>query len=76
VAPAVHQSGVGLALAKATVDRASGLGLHVLIARVCAENIAGLALADRMGYERVGVQREVGFKFGRWLDVVVCQRLV
>ena len=76
VAPAAHHSGVGLALAKATVDRASGLGLHVLIARVCAENIAGLALADRMGYKRVGVQREVGFKFGRWLDVVVCQRLV
>jgi L-amino acid N-acyltransferase YncA len=76
VAPATQRSGVGVGLAEATIDRASGLGLHVLIARICAENVAGLALAERVGYERVGVQREVGFKFGRWLDVVVCQRLV
>jgi L-amino acid N-acyltransferase YncA len=76
VAPAAKRSGVGLALAEAVVERAAGFGLHVLVARICAENEAGLGLAKRVGFERVGVQREVGFKFGRWLDVVVCQRPV
>lgn len=76
VAPAAKRTGVGLALAEATVERAAGLGLHVLVARICAENVAGLTLAERVGFERVGIQREVGFKFGRWLDVIVCQRLV
>ena len=52
------------------------LGLHVVIAQICTENVAGLALAEHLGFERVGVLGEVGFKFGRWLDVVVCQRLV
>ena len=60
----------------APAARRSGLGLHVVIAQICTENVAGLALAERLGFERVGVLREVGFKFGRWLDVAVCQRLV
>jgi phosphinothricin acetyltransferase len=45
----------------------------VVIAQICAENVAGVALADRLGFARVGILREVGRKFGRPLDVVVCQ---
>lgn len=76
VAPEHHRSGVGLTLGTALLGAAPGLGLRVVIAQVCAENSGGLALAARLGFERVGLLREVGFKFGRRLDVVVCQRLV
>ena len=76
VAPAAQRTGAGLALASATLDAAPRLGLHAVIAQICAENEAGLALAGRLGYERVGVLREVGFKFGRRLDVVICERLI
>ena len=40
------------------------------------ENDAGLSLADRLGFARVGVLHEVGHKFGRPLDVVICESLV
>jgi L-amino acid N-acyltransferase YncA len=76
VAPAAKRSGVGLALAEAAVERAAGLGLGADPGDQHVKTEAGLGLAESVGFERVGVQREVGFKFGRWLDVVVCQRLV
>jgi L-amino acid N-acyltransferase YncA len=76
VAPTVQRSGIGLALGSAVLDAARRLDLRVVIAQICTENVGGLALAERLGFERVGVLREVGFKFGRWLDVAVCQRLV
>ena len=76
VAPGEQRSGVGALLAEALLARAPGLGLHVVIGQVCAENAGGLALAARLGFQRVGVLREVGLKFGRRLDVVVLQRLV
>jgi L-amino acid N-acyltransferase YncA len=76
VAPTAQGEGVGLALAGAIIAAAPAADLHVVIAQICTENVAGLALADRLGFARVGVLREVGFKFGRWLNVVVCQRFV
>jgi phosphinothricin acetyltransferase len=50
--------------------------VHAVIAQICAENSAGLALADALGFARVGTLHEVGRKFGRPLDVVICERLV
>ncbi len=76
VATETRRAGVGLALAGAALEAAPGLEVHAVIAQICAENEAGLALADRLGFARVGTLREVGHKFGRVLDVVVCERLV
>lgn len=76
VAPDTRRAGLGLALAAAALEAAPRLDIHAVIAQVCAENAAGLALADRLGFRRVGVLREVGRKFGRSLDVVVYERLV
>jgi len=71
-----RRSGVGLALAGAALRAAPALGLHAVIAQICAENDAGLALAAGLGLKPVGTLREVGSKFGRRLDVVLCERLV
>jgi L-amino acid N-acyltransferase YncA len=76
IVPETQREGVGLALAAATLEAAARLDVHAVIAQICAENVAGLALAERLGFARVGVLREVGRKFGRSLDVVVCELLV
>jgi phosphinothricin acetyltransferase len=76
ITPETQREGVGLALAGAAFAAATHLDVHAVIAQICAENVAGLALAERLGFVRVGVLREVGRKFGRSLDVVVCELLV
>jgi L-amino acid N-acyltransferase len=68
--------GIGGALATALLQRAAGAGMHVVLARICAENDVSLGMYDRLGFERVGVLREVGEKFGRLLDVVILQKLL
>ena len=51
-------------------------GFHSVIARVGGDNLASIALHQACGFTLVGVEREVGRKFGRWLDVTVLQLLV
>lgn len=68
--------GVGTALMLPLIDRAAGLGKHVMIAGIDAENGASLRFHERLGFARVAHFREVGFKFGRWLDLVFLQRLL
>lgn len=66
--------GVGGALVQALLPIAAGQGKHVMIAGVDAENVASLRFHERLGFERVAHFREVGFKFGRWLDLMFLQR--
>jgi len=68
--------GIGTALVSAVVRGASHLGKHVMIAGIDAENAASIRLHERLGFERVAHFREVGFKFGRWLDLVFLQRFL
>jgi L-amino acid N-acyltransferase YncA len=64
-----HGTGVGRALGTELIERARVLGHHVILSRVCAENVASIRLSEQLGFECVGRMREVGRKFGRWLDV-------
>ncbi len=66
--------GVGAALMQPLLDRAAALGMHVMIAGVDADNDASLRFHERLGFSRVAHLHEVGFKFGRWLDLVLMQR--
>jgi len=52
---------------------ARGSGFHSVIARVGGGNEASIALHAKHGFEVVGVERQVGRKFGRWQDVTVLQ---
>jgi phosphinothricin acetyltransferase len=47
-----------------------------MIAGVDADNAASQRFHERLGFERVAHFREVGFKFGRWLDLVILQRML
>ena len=51
-------------------------GFHSIVARIADSQEASLALHGEMGFEVVGVEREIGRKFGRWLDVTVMQVLL
>jgi L-amino acid N-acyltransferase YncA len=68
--------GVGHELMTALLPRAASLGKHVMIAGVDAENGASMKLHERLKFERVAHFREVGHKFGRWLDLVFLQRWI
>jgi len=74
---ATHQGrGVGRAVLDHLLQTATDHGFHAVIARIAGQNEASVALHERCGFEVVGVEREVGRKFSRWLDVVVMQRLI
>lgn len=68
--------GVGSGLVKALVPRAAAVGKHVMIGGIDAENAASLRFHERLGFERVARFKEVGFKFGRYLDLIFVQRAI
>jgi len=68
--------GVGGALLEELVVTATAHGFHTVIARIVGGHDASIALHQRAGFDVVGTEREVGRKMGRWLDVVVMQRLL
>ena len=61
---------------QALIPRAAALGKHVLIAGVDADNAASIGLHETLGFVRVAHFKEVGYKFGRWLDLVFLQRIL
>jgi len=62
--------GIGGLLLGELIRRAHLLGFRAIIACVDAEQTASLRLHERHGFVRCGLFRQIGFKFGRWLDVV------
>ena len=68
--------GLGGALVTALFAPALALQKHVMIGGIDAANEASLRLHEKLGFERVAHFREVGHKFGRWLDLVFVQRLL
>ncbi|HJZ91988.1 MAG TPA: GNAT family N-acetyltransferase [Gemmataceae bacterium] len=68
--------GVGRALLADLVERAKALGHHVVIGGACTEHAASIRLLEALCFEQVACFREVGHKFGRWLDVAYLQRVL
>jgi phosphinothricin acetyltransferase len=71
-----RRQGLGRAMLQALIAAAQAGGLHTLIARVTTDNTASIALHESLGYREIGREREVGYKFERWLDVAVLQLMV
>jgi L-amino acid N-acyltransferase YncA len=68
--------GVGTALLERLVEIAAASGFHAVMARIESSGTASRALHAKCGFELVGIERQVGRKFNRWLDVAVMQRLL
>jgi L-amino acid N-acyltransferase len=70
-----HQGrGLGAQLLRELVTGAAESGAHVMMACIEATNARSVALHERLGFEMVGTAREVGTKFGRWLDLTMMRR--
>lgn len=76
VASGARGRGVGRLILGALLELAADHGFHAVIARVVGENQASIGLHEACGFTLVGVEREVGRKHGRWLDVVELQRML
>jgi L-amino acid N-acyltransferase len=68
--------GVGRLLVEALFPQALALRKHVMIGGIDAANDASIRFHARLGFERVACFREVGHKFGRWLDLIFMQRFL
>ncbi len=68
--------GIGRLLLAHIVEVARTSGFHAVMARIEAGGTASRALHAACGFELVGIERQVGRKFNRWLDVAVMQLLL
>ncbi|MBA3854287.1 MAG: phosphinothricin acetyltransferase [Gemmatimonas sp.] len=76
VADSARGQGYGRALYSALFDRLRVRGLHAVLGGITLPNDASIALHEAMGMTKVAHLPEVGFKFGRWLDVGYWHRLL
>jgi phosphinothricin acetyltransferase len=74
LAPGLRRSGAGRALYTDLFARLEDRGFRTLVAGITAPNEASLGLHRAMGFEVVGTFRDIGFKLGRWWDVIRLQR--
>jgi phosphinothricin acetyltransferase len=74
--PEWHRRGIGRAIVEELMGRARALGHHALVGGCCSETAPAIALLEACGFARVAHFKEVGYKFGRWLDVVFVERLL
>jgi L-amino acid N-acyltransferase YncA len=71
-----QRCGVGSVLLQELIARARGFGYHAIIAGIDGEQAASVALHTKFGFQKVGHLKKVGFKFGRWLDVIYMELLL
>jgi L-amino acid N-acyltransferase YncA len=74
--PGIPRKGLGRALLTAIEDHARAVGAHQMIAGVSGENPDGQAFHARMGYRIIATVPEAGFKFGRYMDLVLMQKFL
>ena len=66
--------GVGSSLYEALFAELKSRGLHVVIGGIALPNEGSIALHEKFGLRKVAQFEEVGFKFGRWVDVGYWQK--
>jgi len=71
-----HGRGIGKVLLTHVLDVAEDSGFHAVVARIEASGTASRALHASCGFTLVGVEREIGRKFNRWLDVAIMECLL
>lgn len=68
--------GVGKALMRRLIQSATEQELHTLVGGIDASNTDSLAFHQKLGFVHTGTIKEVGFKFGRWLDLAFYQLIL
>ncbi len=76
VAELFRSRGIGRVLKGKLIEEARRLGFHTLLARAAGESDASIHINETFGFQHIGTMKEVGFKFGRRLDVHVMQLML
>ena len=76
LSPDAWGKGMGRALMSELEEIAQAQGVHVLVAGISSANPGAEAFHAALGYSKVGVMPEVGFKFGQRLDLVLMQKIL
>jgi L-amino acid N-acyltransferase len=71
-----HRRGIGKALLAELIRLAREAGHHTMLGGACTTQTASLALQISLGFKQVALLKEVGYKFGRWLDVAYLQLML
>ncbi|MFG5777260.1 GNAT family N-acetyltransferase [Comamonas sp. J-3] len=66
-------NGLGKQLMQALIEQARANDVHVLVGAIDAANAGSISLHEKLGFKSVGLMPQVGFKFGRWLDLALYQ---
>jgi phosphinothricin acetyltransferase len=74
IAPEMHRRGIGRALLAALIEASTARGFRLMIAVIGdSAQAASIGVHKALGFADAGVFRNVGYKFGRWLDTVHMQ---
>ena len=76
VAAPAQRRGIGSVLLTRLIAEARRMNRHAMVGGIAAENAASIALHLRFGFVETARMPQVGFKFGRWLDLVLMQKLL
>lgn len=75
IAPDAIGKGVGRMVLSAVIDHCQAMGLRQLVAVIGdSGNAASIGLHTALGFERTGIGHSVGYKHGRWVDIVTMQK--
>ncbi|GAA1081074.1 GNAT family N-acetyltransferase [Tsukamurella spumae] len=76
VADGYYRRGIAEALMRALIERAEAADVHVVVAAIEESNHASVALHRKLGFRVTGQMPQVGYKFGRWMDLVLMQKIL
>ncbi len=65
----LNGKGYGYALYTALLEKLRAKNLHCILAGIVPPNPASIKLHEKLGFQKIGIQKEVGFKFNKWEDV-------
>ena len=71
--PASRGKGIGAELLNAVTLEGGKYRNHTVLSRITSDNLASIRIHEKAGYNIVGIMKEVGFKFGKFLDVTMMQ---
>jgi len=72
----MQRQGIGAAILAELIRQAKALGYRSIVASISADRTPSISLHEKLGFAKVAHLREVGLKFGRWLDVVYLQKML
>ncbi len=71
-----RNKGIGKKILEELLIKGKENGIRVILSRVTKDNKISKKIHDKYGFELVGTMKEVGYKFGRYLDVCIYQKLI